>query len=187
VGDFLIMIHVAKKLSPVLYGGLYAATLSSAIASMVGAPRVLMAFARDGIVNFLRPFAKSWGPNDEPLRAYALTFAIALPLVRCLHAWMPTWRSLSSAQSTWMLHFVCSAVASPILFLTCWTCGLHVVLAQTGAGSRHQLCEPLRHKLLLVLVRPHQLCLLCPNFFQDAWMATIVQVSAHLGARTTLV
>ena len=80
-GDFLIMIHVAKQGSAVLYGGLYAATLSSAIASMVGAPRVLMAFARDGIVNFLQPFAVSWGPNEEPLRAYAVTFIIALPLV----------------------------------------------------------------------------------------------------------
>ena len=34
-GDFLIMIHVAKDGAGVLYGGLYAATLSSAIANDV--------------------------------------------------------------------------------------------------------------------------------------------------------
>lgn len=36
--------------SPLIFIGIYAATLSSAIASLVGAPRILMSVARDDII-----------------------------------------------------------------------------------------------------------------------------------------
>ena len=49
--------------------GVFAATLSSALGSMLGAPRVLQALARDHILGILTPFAKGSAQGDEPQRA----------------------------------------------------------------------------------------------------------------------
>ncbi len=57
--------------------GVFAATLSSAPGSMMGAPRILQAFARDNVFNALRPFAAGSGASAEPRRAIVLTFAIS--------------------------------------------------------------------------------------------------------------
>jgi len=65
-------------MSFLVVGGVFAATLSSAIGSFLGAPRVLQALARDGIFRALRPFAAGARKGDEPRRALALTMAITL-------------------------------------------------------------------------------------------------------------
>ena len=57
--------------------GVFAATLSSALGSMMGAPRILQALARDEVFNRLRPFALGSGRNQEPRRAVILTFGFA--------------------------------------------------------------------------------------------------------------
>ncbi|MBN1257282.1 MAG: amino acid permease [Planctomycetes bacterium] len=49
--------------------GVFAATLSSALGSFLGAPRVLQAVSRDPVLLFLRPFAKGTIGKDEPRRA----------------------------------------------------------------------------------------------------------------------
>ena len=53
--------------------GMFAATLSSALGSFMGAPRVLQAVARDRILTFLRPFGKGSPGKDEPRRALIVT------------------------------------------------------------------------------------------------------------------
>jgi hypothetical protein len=58
-------------------GGLFAATLSSALASFLGAPRILQALASDRLFGVLTPFAKGVGPTDNPRRGVLLSFAIA--------------------------------------------------------------------------------------------------------------
>jgi len=64
--------------SPALvYAGVFCATLSSALGSMMGAPRILQAFARDNIFKCLRWFGRGSGPSAEPRRAILLTFLIA--------------------------------------------------------------------------------------------------------------
>eukprot|EP00792_Barthelona_sp_PAP020_P010470 TRINITY_DN389_c0_g1_i1.p1 TRINITY_DN389_c0_g1~~TRINITY_DN389_c0_g1_i1.p1 ORF type:complete len:885 (+),score=193.14 TRINITY_DN389_c0_g1_i1:57-2711(+) len=75
IGNSLIMAD-ASIFPPLVLGGIISATLSSAIASLDGAPRVLQALASDRIFSFLNPFAKL--SNGEPVRAYILTYSIAI-------------------------------------------------------------------------------------------------------------
>jgi amino acid transporter len=57
--------------------GVIAATLSSAMASFLGAPRILQSMAGDRIFPFLLPFAKGDGPNGNPRRGVILSAVIA--------------------------------------------------------------------------------------------------------------
>ncbi len=57
--------------------GIFAATLSSAIGSMMGAPRILQALGRDGIFKWALWFSKGSSENQEPRRAIVLTGVIA--------------------------------------------------------------------------------------------------------------
>ena len=76
VSNNLILKDVA--LVPALVSaGVFAATLSSALGSMMGAPRILQAFGRDDVFRTLRFFAVGGGASNEPRRATVLTFAIA--------------------------------------------------------------------------------------------------------------
>ncbi len=67
---------------PAIVLGVWGATLSSAVGSMLGAPRVLQALARDGVL----PRGLDWlgrgsGTEDEPRNGTVLTLAIALGAV----------------------------------------------------------------------------------------------------------
>ena len=64
--------------APLVYVGVFAATLSSALASIVGAPRILQSLAGDKIFPWpiLEFFAKGSGPGNEPLRGYVLTYFV---------------------------------------------------------------------------------------------------------------
>ena len=57
--------------------GVIAATLSSALGSMMGAPRILQAFAKDNVFPSLRFFAAGAGETNEPRRATIVTFCIS--------------------------------------------------------------------------------------------------------------
>merc|ERR1719447_1920518 len=61
-----------------IYGGCFAATLSSAIASLVGAPRVLQALAKDKLYPKIEFFSAGMGANNDPVRGYVCVFLIAL-------------------------------------------------------------------------------------------------------------
>ncbi|HUS90674.1 MAG TPA: amino acid permease [Phycisphaerae bacterium] len=76
VGGSLVVRDIARW--PLLItAGMFAATLSSALGSMMGAPRILQAFARDEVFSRLRFFAAGSGGANEPRRATLLTFVIA--------------------------------------------------------------------------------------------------------------
>ena len=56
-------------------------TLSSAMASFLGAPRILQSMASDRIFPILNTFAKGHGPSSNPRRATVLSLGIALATV----------------------------------------------------------------------------------------------------------
>lgn len=58
--------------------GVYSATLSSAIGSFMGAPRILQALARDHLLPIFRPFAKGTAKGDEPRRALVATMVLTI-------------------------------------------------------------------------------------------------------------
>lgn len=81
INDPLIM----KKMSlwgPSILIGVWGATLSSALGSILGAPRVLQALARDRVLpRWMRVLGVGNGPNDEPRIGTMVTLGIVLAAV----------------------------------------------------------------------------------------------------------
>mgnify|MGYP000138557248 CR=1 FL=1 len=71
---FAALMTQAGVMGFAVVGGVFAATLSSAIGSLLGAPRILQALARDEIFPGLKFFAKGTTDGDEPMRGLWLTF-----------------------------------------------------------------------------------------------------------------
>ena len=67
--------------SSLIAAGVIAATLSSAMASFLGAPRILQSLAADRIFPFLNPFAIGSGPDSNPRRGVLLSAGIAYATV----------------------------------------------------------------------------------------------------------
>ena len=61
--------------------GVICATLSSAMASFLGAPRILQSLAADKIFVFLNPFAKGEGSTNNPRRGVLLSLVIAIAVI----------------------------------------------------------------------------------------------------------
>uniref|UniRef100_A0A3Q3LZH2 Solute carrier family 12 member 3 n=1 Tax=Mastacembelus armatus TaxID=205130 RepID=A0A3Q3LZH2_9TELE len=122
--------------------GVFAASLSSALGFLVSAPKVFQCLCRDKIYPYIGFFAKGYGKNDEPLRAYILCYVIAVsPLClisnfflcsyslinfSCFHASItnsPGWRPSFHYYSKWTALF--GAVISVVLmFLLTWWAAL---------------------------------------------------------------
>ena len=64
--------------------GVFSATLSSAIGSLMGAPRILQALSRDRIIPGLGVFARGTQHGDEPREAMWLTLLISLVVIMVL-------------------------------------------------------------------------------------------------------
>ncbi|MCF8111884.1 MAG: amino acid permease [Desulfobacteraceae bacterium] len=81
-GDILAADYNAMKrvaaIDSLVLAGVIAATLSSGMASFMGAPRILQSLSADRIFPFLLLFAKGAGPANNPRRGVLLSGAIAL-------------------------------------------------------------------------------------------------------------
>ncbi len=75
-GDYGAM-RKAAFFGPLIDAGVIAATLSSAMASFLGAPRILQSLSGDKIFPLLNPFAKGLGPANNPRRGVLLSAVIA--------------------------------------------------------------------------------------------------------------
>lgn len=79
-GDYLAMKRVTV-LAPVIDAAVIAATLSSALSSFLGAPRILQSLARDQVLPIAAPFAAGSGPTNNPRRAVLLAGALGLAVI----------------------------------------------------------------------------------------------------------
>ena len=78
--DYQSMNRVAV-IGGLISAGVMAATASSAMASHLGAPRILQALAADAVFPFLGVFAKGSGADNNPRRAVLLASAIAVGVI----------------------------------------------------------------------------------------------------------
>ncbi|MDX2468207.1 MAG: amino acid permease, partial [Acidimicrobiia bacterium] len=75
------ILNSISSFGPLIDIGVIAATLSSAMASFLGAPRILQSLAADRVFPILNTFAKGDGPTSNPRRAVLLSLGIALATV----------------------------------------------------------------------------------------------------------
>jgi solute carrier family 12 sodium/potassium/chloride transporter 2 len=81
VEEPLIMQRIALW-GPAILLGVWGSTLSSAIGSMLGAPRVLQALARDGVLpKWMRFLGRGSGADDEPRIGTAVTLAVVVAAI----------------------------------------------------------------------------------------------------------
>ncbi|XP_053303974.1 solute carrier family 12 member 3-like [Spea bombifrons] len=138
---------MVSAFSPLITAGIFAATLSSALACLVSAPKVFQCLCKDKLYPFIGFFGKGYGKNNEPLRAYILTFVIAIAFIliaelnviapiisnfflcsyalinfSCFHASItnsPGWRPSFRYYSKWTSLFG-AVVSIVIMFLLTW-------------------------------------------------------------------
>ncbi|XP_064078062.1 bumetanide-sensitive sodium-(potassium)-chloride cotransporter-like [Macrobrachium nipponense] len=72
------VMELMSVFGPLIYAGCFAATLSSALASLVSAPRIFQALCKDKLYPGIEFFGKGYGSSDQPYRGYVLTFIISL-------------------------------------------------------------------------------------------------------------
>lgn len=76
--DPLVLISQAYY-SPIIYLGIWCATLSSALGNFLGAPRMLQMIAEDGIAPDI--FSRTYGKHDEPRWAIGAIFVTAILII----------------------------------------------------------------------------------------------------------
>ncbi|KAJ8003175.1 hypothetical protein DPEC_G00166660 [Dallia pectoralis] len=137
--------------APLIAAGIFGATLSSALACLVSAPKVFQCLCKDNLYPVIGFFGKGFGKNDEPIRGYVLTYIIATcfiliaelntiaPIISnfflcsyalinfsCFHASItnsPGWRPSFKFYSKW-LALLGAVVSVIIMFLLTWWAAL---------------------------------------------------------------
>ena len=66
---------------PIVTAGIFASTLSSALASLVGAPKAFQAVCKDNLFPYVSFFGVGYGPGNEPRRGYILAFFVAAAFI----------------------------------------------------------------------------------------------------------
>ncbi|XP_059507602.1 solute carrier family 12 member 3 isoform X2 [Stegostoma tigrinum] len=137
--------------APLITAGIFGATLSSALACLVSAPKVFQCLCQDNLYPGIGFFGKGYGKNNEPIYSYLLTYAIAIgfiliaelnmiaPIISnfflcsyalinfsCFHASVtnsPGWRPSFKYFNKWASLF-CAVVSVVIMFLLMWWAAL---------------------------------------------------------------
>ncbi|CAJ0581245.1 unnamed protein product, partial [Mesorhabditis spiculigera] len=80
MNDYQVMSEISAW-PPMILIGILASTLSSALASLVSAPKIFQAVAADNLFPYITWLKKGYGADNAPRRAYALTFAITVGMI----------------------------------------------------------------------------------------------------------
>ncbi|XP_046426481.1 solute carrier family 12 member 4 isoform X2 [Neodiprion fabricii] len=164
IGGRLVVANIAWPNEWVILVGSFLSTLGAGLQSLTGAPRLLQAIARDGIIPFLSPFATS-SSRGEPTRALLLTVVICqcgillgnvdylAPLLSMFFLMCYGFVNLACALQTllrtpnwrprfkyyhWSLSFLGLSLCIAIMFMTSW---YYALLAMGMAGLIYKYIE----------------------------------------------
>lgn len=164
IGGKLVVANIAWPNEWVILIGSFLSTLGAGLQSLTGAPRLLQAIARDGIIPFLGPFAKS-SSRGEPTRALVVTILICqcgillgnvdllAPLLSMFFLMCYGFVNLACALQTllrtpnwrprfkfyhWSLSFLGLSLCIAIMFMTSW---YYALLAMGMAGLIYKYIE----------------------------------------------
>ncbi|XP_029172821.1 solute carrier family 12 member 6 isoform X2 [Nylanderia fulva] len=164
IGGKLVVANMAWPNQWVILIGSFLSTLGAGLQSLTGAPRLLQAIAKDGIIPFLSPFATS-SSRGEPTRALVLTVLICqcgillgnvdylAPLLSMFFLMCYGFVNLACALQTllrtpnwrprfkyyhWSLSFIGLALCIAIMFMTSW---YYALLAMGMAGCIYKYIE----------------------------------------------
>ncbi|XP_011496527.1 PREDICTED: solute carrier family 12 member 4 [Ceratosolen solmsi marchali] len=164
IGGKLVVANIAWPNEWVILVGSFLSTLGAGLQSLTGAPRLLQAIAKDGIIPFLRPFAKS-SSRGEPTRALVLTVAICqcgillgnvdylAPLLSMFFLMCYGFVNLACAVQTllrtpnwrprfkyyhWSLSFIGLSLCIAVMFMTSW---YYALVAMGMAGLIYKYIE----------------------------------------------
>ncbi|XP_060516403.1 solute carrier family 12 member 4 isoform X2 [Cylas formicarius] len=164
IGGRLVVANIAWPNQWVILIGSFLSTLGAGLQSLTGAPRLLQAIAKDGIIPFLAPFAIS-SSRGEPTRALILTLLICecgillgnvdvlAPLLSMFFLMCYGFVNLACALQTllrtpnwrprfkyyhWFLSFLGLSLCVAVMFMTSWYLAL---LAMGMAGLIYKYIE----------------------------------------------
>ncbi|XP_066569608.1 solute carrier family 12 member 3 [Amia ocellicauda] len=151
ISNYYQSMSMVSGFAPLITAGIFGATLSSALACLVSAPKVFQCLCKDNLYPLIGVFGKGYGKNDEPIRGYILTYVIAVcfiliaelntiaPIISnfflcsyalinfsCFHASItnsPGWRPSFRFYSKWA-SLVGAIVSVVIMFLLTWWAAL---------------------------------------------------------------
>ncbi|KAK7863464.1 hypothetical protein R5R35_010501 [Gryllus longicercus] len=164
IGGKLVVANIAWPNQWVILIGSFLSTLGAGLQSLTGAPRLLQAIAKDGIIPFLSPFAVS-SSRGEPTRALILTVLICqcgillgnvdylAPLLSMFFLMCYGFVNLACALQTllrtpnwrprfkyyhWSLSFIGLSLCIAVMFMTSW---YYALLAMAMAGCIYKYIE----------------------------------------------
>ncbi|NXB35388.1 S12A3 protein, partial [Eulacestoma nigropectus] len=151
LSNYYQSMSMVSGFGPLITAGIFGATLSSALACLVSAPKVFQCLCKDQLYPLIGFFGKGYGRNSEPIRGYVLTYVIAIgfiliaelnaiaPIISnfflcsyalinfsCFHASItnsPGWRPSFRYYSKWTALFG-ATVSVVIMFLLTWWAAL---------------------------------------------------------------
>ncbi|XP_050759914.1 solute carrier family 12 member 3 isoform X2 [Gymnogyps californianus] len=151
LSNYYQSMSMVSGFGPLITAGIFGATLSSALACLVSAPKVFQCLCRDQLYPLIGFFGKGYGRNSEPIRGYMLTYVIAIgfiliaelnaiaPIISnfflcsyalinfsCFHASItnsPGWRPSFQYYSKWAALFG-ATISVVIMFLLTWWAAL---------------------------------------------------------------
>ncbi|KAK9751887.1 Amino acid permease [Popillia japonica] len=164
IGGKLVVANIAWPNQWVILIGSFLSTLGAGLQSLTGAPRLLQAIAKDGIIPFLSPFSVS-SSRGEPTRALILTILICqcgillgnvdylAPLLSMFFLMCYGFVNLACALQTllrtpnwrprfkyyhWSLSFIGLSLCIAIMFMTSW---YYALVAMGMAGLIYKYIE----------------------------------------------